>query len=168
MEESPKKNDALHQTEHNSFIYKQRICSLLSIHLWRGHWWKPVASPRKPVASPRELLIAPHLSASPVLFSRFSNPTSALPSKKSAISSGFFCRKYIYIVKKRDIPHIPHISHVKMLQQAASTEVLKLFYVRDVRDVRDVFFVCLIYARARKGGQNGEGKKARPQDCCRA
>ena len=32
--------------------------------------------------------------------------------QKSPISSGFFCRKYIYIVKKENIPHISHISHV--------------------------------------------------------
>ena len=95
----------------------------------------------------------------PSLF-RHPPSSSALPSQKSPISSGFFCRKYIYIVKKRDIPHIPHISHVKMLQQAASTEVLKLFHVRDVRDVRDVFF-CLpnIYARAKRWTKRRRQKK---------
>ena len=40
------------------------------------------------------------------------HPPSTLPSQKSPISSGFFCRKYIYIVKKENIPHISHISHV--------------------------------------------------------
>ena len=42
-------------------------------------------------------------------FGRISDPTSALPSQKSPISSGFFCRKYIYIVKKNNTQHLQHL-----------------------------------------------------------